>query len=100
MIKDKALKLALEALSATETNCGSRAWERETEAVALIKEALAAPVMPLVLTGQQRTLLGQAWVMLEHYAQDQRFYGNDDFANGAEASAHEIKKMLIYLTKS
>ena len=44
MNKDKALKLALEALSATETNCGSRAWEREMEAIALIKEALASPV--------------------------------------------------------
>jgi hypothetical protein len=44
MNKDKALELALEALSATETNCGSRAWEREQEAIVCIKEALAAPV--------------------------------------------------------
>jgi len=54
----------------------------------------AAQPAPAPLTGKQRTLLAQAWAMLEDYAQDQRSHGNDGFANGAEASAHEIKTML------
>jgi hypothetical protein len=37
----EALKLALEALNTTESDCGSRAWEREQEAITAIKEALA-----------------------------------------------------------
>jgi len=41
MTKDEALKLALEALNTTESDCGSRAWEREQEAITAIKEALA-----------------------------------------------------------
>ena len=36
----EALKLALEALNTTESDCGSRAWEREQEAIIAIKEAL------------------------------------------------------------
>jgi hypothetical protein len=39
----EALKLALEALNTTESDCGSRAWEREQEAITAIKEALAQP---------------------------------------------------------
>jgi hypothetical protein len=42
--KDEALKLALEALNTTESDCGSRAWEREQEAITAIKQALSAPV--------------------------------------------------------
>jgi hypothetical protein len=49
---------------------------------------------PVPLTGKKRTLLAQAWAMLEDYAQDQRSHGNDSFADGAEASAHEIKIIL------
>jgi hypothetical protein len=41
MTKDEALRLALEALNTTESDCGSRAWEREQEAITAIKEALA-----------------------------------------------------------
>ena len=41
MTKDEALKLSLEALNTTESDCGSRAWEREQEAITAIKEALA-----------------------------------------------------------
>ena len=41
MTKDEALKLALEALNTTESDCGGRAWEREQEAITAIKEALA-----------------------------------------------------------
>ena len=37
----EALKLALDALNTTESDCGSRAWEREQEAITAIKEALA-----------------------------------------------------------
>ena len=43
MTKDESLKLALEALNTTESDCGSRAWEREQEAITAIKEALAQP---------------------------------------------------------
>jgi hypothetical protein len=43
VMKDEALKLALEALNTTESDCGSRAWEREQEAITAIKQALAAP---------------------------------------------------------
>jgi hypothetical protein len=43
MTKDEALKLALDALNTTESDCGSRAWEREQEAITAIKEALAQP---------------------------------------------------------
>ena len=57
----------------------------------------AAPVQPMALTGEQRIYLAQAWAMLEDYAQDQRSHGNDSFADGAEASAHEIKTMLTAL---
>ena len=39
----QALELALEALNTTESDCGSRAWEREQEAIDAIKEALAQP---------------------------------------------------------
>ena len=39
----EALKLALEALNTTESDCGGRAWEREQEAITAIKEALAQP---------------------------------------------------------
>jgi hypothetical protein len=41
---DETLKLAMEALNTTESDCGSRAWEREQEAITAIKQALAAPV--------------------------------------------------------
>jgi hypothetical protein len=41
MTKDETLKLALEALNTTESDCGGRAWEREQEAITAIKEALA-----------------------------------------------------------
>jgi hypothetical protein len=47
----KALELALEALNTTESDCGSRAWEREQEAIDAIKEALAQPEQPKVRTG-------------------------------------------------
>ena len=36
----EAMKLALEALNATESDCGSRAWEREQEAITALREAL------------------------------------------------------------
>ena len=39
----QALELALEALNTTESDCGSRAWEREQEAITAIKEVLAQP---------------------------------------------------------
>lgn len=44
MNKDEALRLALEALVKTDTEPGSKAWERETEAITAIKKALAQPV--------------------------------------------------------
>ena len=44
MTKDKALDLALEALNTTESDCGSRAWDREQEAITAIKQALEQPV--------------------------------------------------------
>jgi hypothetical protein len=44
MNKDEALKLALEALNMAESDCGSRAWEREQEAITAIKQARSAPV--------------------------------------------------------
>lgn len=37
----EAMKLALEALNTTESDCGSRAWEREQEAITALLEALA-----------------------------------------------------------
>ena len=43
MTEREALKLALEALNATESDCGGRAFEREQEAITAIKEALAQP---------------------------------------------------------
>ena len=43
MTEREALKLALEALNATESDCGGRAFEREQEAITAIKEALADP---------------------------------------------------------
>jgi len=43
MTKDEALKLALEALACTDSEPGSRAFEREEEAITAIKEALAQP---------------------------------------------------------
>ena len=46
MTEREALKLALEALNTTESDCGSRAWEREQEAITAIKEALAQPERP------------------------------------------------------
>ena len=46
------------------------------------------------LSVKQRVYLAQAWVMLEDYASDQRGIGNDSFADGALASAHEIKAIL------
>ena len=52
-MKDEAMKLALEALSTTESDCGSRAWEREQEAITALREALAeqpAPVQEPVAT--------------------------------------------------
>ena len=39
----EALKLALEALDRTDSECGSKAWEREMEAITAIKEALTLP---------------------------------------------------------
>jgi hypothetical protein len=42
---DETLKLAMEALNTTESDCGSRAWEREQEAITAIKQALAAPTV-------------------------------------------------------
>ena len=41
-MKDEALKLALEALACTDSEPGSRAFEREEEAITAIKQALAA----------------------------------------------------------
>ncbi len=35
------MKLALAALNTTESDCGSRAWEREQEAITALREALA-----------------------------------------------------------
>ncbi|MES3011976.1 MAG: hypothetical protein V4738_14400 [Pseudomonadota bacterium] len=61
-------------------------------ALALARAEQAEPVAGL--TGRQRILLAQAWAMLEDYAADQKRGGNDSFAAGAEASAHEIKLML------
>lgn len=52
------------------------------------------PVHSAPLTGKQRLYLAQAWELLEDYAQDQRKAGNDSIADGAEASAHEIKQLL------
>lgn len=46
------------------------------------------------LTEKQRVYFAQAWAMLEDYAADQRQAGNDSIADGADASAHEIKLML------
>lgn len=43
MTEREALKLALEALNATESDCGGRAFEREQEAITAIKEVLAQP---------------------------------------------------------
>jgi hypothetical protein len=42
LIEEATLKLAMEALNTTESDCGSRAWEREQEAITAIKQALAA----------------------------------------------------------
>jgi len=46
-----AAKLALEALNTTESDCGSRAWEREQEAITALRQALeqqpAVQVSPL-----------------------------------------------------
>lgn len=39
---ERALKLALEALNTTESDCGSRAWEREQEAITALREALTS----------------------------------------------------------
>lgn len=52
------------------------------------------PMRPTTLTERQRLYLAQAWTLLEDYAQDQRKAGNDSIADGAEASAHEIKQLL------
>jgi uncharacterized protein (DUF2461 family) len=47
LIEEATLKLAMEALNTTESDCGSRAWEREQEAITAIKQALAAqPAVP------------------------------------------------------
>jgi len=40
-MKDAALRLALDALVKTDTEPGSKAWERETEAITAINQALA-----------------------------------------------------------
>jgi hypothetical protein len=45
MTKDEALDLALEALNTTESDCGSRAWDREQEAITAIKQARALDKM-------------------------------------------------------
>jgi hypothetical protein len=45
LIEEATLKLAMEALNTTESDCGSRAWEREQEAITAIKQALAAPTV-------------------------------------------------------
>jgi hypothetical protein len=41
LIEEATLKLAMEALNTTESDCGSRAWEREQEAITAIKQARA-----------------------------------------------------------
>jgi hypothetical protein len=38
----RVMKLALEALNRTESDCGSRAWEREQEAIKALEEVLAS----------------------------------------------------------
>jgi hypothetical protein len=92
--KDEALKLALEALESERPYLGPMP-SKTVKAITALKQALAADVQePVAWTSKQRTLLAQAWAMLEDYAQDQRSHGNDGFADGAEASAHEIKTML------
>lgn len=58
------------------------------------RAALAAQPGAVGLTSQQRVMLAQAWTMLEDYAVMNRRVGNDSFADGAIASAHEIKLML------
>lgn len=52
-----------------------------------------AQILPL--TGNQRIYLAQAWAMLEEYAEMNKAAGNDSTADGALASAHEIKQMLV-----
>ncbi len=44
----EAMKLALEALNTTESDCGSRAWEREQEAITALREALAEQPAPMI----------------------------------------------------
>jgi hypothetical protein len=41
LIEEATLKLAMEALNTTESDCGSRAWEREQEAITAIKQVRA-----------------------------------------------------------
>lgn len=52
-----------------------------------------AQILPL--TGKQRIYLASAWPMLEEYAEMNKAAGNDSIAEGALASAHEIKQMLV-----
>lgn len=52
-----------------------------------------AQILPL--TGKQRIYLASAWAMLEEYAEMNKAAGNDSIAEGALASAHEIKQMLV-----
>lgn len=81
------------------------AWDRVTQLANYICLGLdsppTAPTPPaqkgakaMPLTEKQRVYFAQAWAMLEDYAIDQRQAGNDSIADGANASAHEIKLML------
>lgn len=69
---------------------------RWTRAIAEYEGAAAQAAQPeaVGLTSQQRVMLAQAWTMLEDYAVMNRRVGNDSFADGAIASAHEIKLLL------
>lgn len=80
-----AMKLALEALNTTESDCGSRAWEREQEAITALQEALAEQ------PAQQEPLTD------EHIERIYHRYGGD-MINCARAIERAAQRTWVGLT--
>jgi hypothetical protein len=85
MMSKTAMKLALEALNTTESDCGSRAWEREQEAITALQEALAEQ------PAQQEPLTD------EHIERIYHRYGGD-MINCARAIERAAQRTWVGLT--
>jgi hypothetical protein len=92
MTKDEALKLALEALACTDSEPGSRAFEREEEAITAIKEALAQPEQEPVAWVD--SVMTQAQVYASAWSLVGGRFDDGNAIDDAEDAKKELRAML------